>query len=73
MAIDFDELNNFLRKSPMILSQADVLDWSETMTNDVKTKQDSAMFYDWQRSLDKPSRKVLNLSPEPEDESEKEF
>ena len=38
MAIDFDELNNFLRKSPMILSQADVLDWSETMTNDVKTK-----------------------------------
>lgn len=24
MAIDFDELNNFLRNSPMILSQADV-------------------------------------------------
>jgi len=38
MAIDFDELNNFLRKAPMILSQADVLDWSETMTNDAKTK-----------------------------------
>ena len=161
MAIDFDELNNFLRKSPMILSQADVLDWSETMTNDVKTKihdglkagvsyedinnslddnsmdvvntkfpdkvwmvdetfstlhlwiynyeldchlivpdyeemmddnliyytpskmaddvdcyrlmQDSAMFHDWQRSLDKPSRKVLNLPSELEDGREKEF
>ena len=35
--------------------------------------QDSAMFHDWQRSLDNPSRKHLDFSPEPEDESEKEF
>lgn len=38
MAIDFDELNNFRRRSPMPLYQSEVLDWSETMTKDVKTK-----------------------------------
>lgn len=38
MAIDFDNLNDFIRRTPVILSAADVLDWSETMTNDVKTK-----------------------------------
>ena len=38
VAIDFDELNNFLRKSPMVLYQSEILDWSETMTKDVKTK-----------------------------------
>lgn len=38
MAIDFDDLNNFRRRSPMPLYQSEVLDWSETMTKDVKTK-----------------------------------
>ena len=48
----------------------------EEMADDVdyyRLMQDSAMFHDWQRSLDKPSRKYLGLSPAPEDESEKEF
>lgn len=46
------------------------------MADDVdyyRLMQDSEMFHDWQRSLDNPSRKHLDLSPEPEDESEKEF
>lgn len=38
MAIDFDNLNNFTRRTPVILSAADVLDWSEKMTTDVKVK-----------------------------------
>lgn len=38
-----------------------------------RLNQDGEMFYDWQRSLDGPSWKVLNLPSEPEDESEKEF
>lgn len=32
MAIDFDNLNDFTRRTPVILSAADVLDWSEKMT-----------------------------------------
>lgn len=49
---------------------------SSKMADDVdcyRLMQDSAMFHDWQRSLDEPSRKVLNLPSEPENESEKEF
>ena len=38
MAIDFDDLNNFRRRSPMPLYQSEVLDWSERMTTDVKVK-----------------------------------
>lgn len=46
------------------------------MADDVvnyRLNQDGEMYYDWQRSLDNPSRKHLGLLPEPEDESEKEF
>lgn len=46
------------------------------MADDVdcyRLNQDGEVFHDWQRSLDEPSRKYLNLPPEPEDESEKEF
>lgn len=67
MAIDFDELNNFLRKSPMILSQADVLDWSETMTNDVKTKIHDGLkagvsYEDINNSLEDNSMDVVKMS-----------
>ena len=67
MAIDFDELNNFLRKSPMILSQADVLDWSETMTNDVKTKihdglKAGASYDDIEKSLHEYTMNVVKMS-----------
>lgn len=46
------------------------------MADDVvnyRLNQDGEMYHDWQRSLDELSRKYLNLPPEPEDESEKEF
>lgn len=67
MAIDFDELNNFLRKSPMILSQADVLDWSETMTNDVKVKIHDGLkagvsYEDINNSLEDNSMDVVKMS-----------
>lgn len=67
MAIDFDELNNFLRKSPMILSQADVLDWSETMTNDVKTKihdglKAGASYEDIEKSLHEHTMNAVKMS-----------
>lgn len=38
MVIDFDKLNDFTRRTPVILSAADILDWSEKMTTDVKAK-----------------------------------
>lgn len=56
--------DNFIYYTPS--KMADDVDYYRFM-------QDSAMFHDWQRSLDNPSRKHLCLSPEPEDESEKEF
>lgn len=67
MAIDFDELNNFLGKSPMILSQADVLDWSETMTNDAKTKihdglKVGASYEDIEKSLHEHTMNVVKMS-----------
>lgn len=67
MAIDFDELNNFLRKSPMILSQADVLDWSEKMTTDVKVKIHDGLkagvsYEDINNSLEDNSMDVVKMS-----------
>lgn len=63
---DYEEMmdDNLIYYTPS--KMADDVDYYRLM-------QDSAMFHDWQRSLDKPSRKHLGLSPEPEDESEKEF
>lgn len=47
--------------------------YSVDNVDDYRLNQDGEMYYDWQRSLDESSRKVLNLPSEPEDESEKEF
>ena len=67
MAIDFDDLNNFRRRSPMPLYQSEVLDWSETMTKDVKTKirdglELGASYEDIEDSLKEHSMNVVKMS-----------
>lgn len=66
IASDYEEMmdDNLIYYTPS--KMADDVD-------DYRLNQDGEMFYDWQRSLDESSRKVLNLLSEPEDESEKEF
>lgn len=66
IASDYDEMmdDNLIYYTPS--KMADDVD-------DYRLNQDGEMYYDWQRSLDESSRKVLNLPSEPEDESEKEF
>lgn len=67
MAIDFDDLNNFRRRSPMPLYQSEVLDWSETMTKDVKTKirdglKAGVSYEDINNSLEDNSMDVVKMS-----------
>lgn len=67
MAIDFDDLNNFRRRSTIPLYQSEVLDWSETMTKDVKTKirdglELGASYEDISNSLEDNSMDVVKMS-----------
>lgn len=67
MAIDFDELHNFRRRSPIPLYQSEVLDWSETMTSDVKAKihnglQSGVSYEDIEKSLHEHTMNVVKMS-----------
>ena len=67
MAIDFDNLNDFTRRTPVILSAADVLDWSEKMTTDVKVKIHDGLkagvsYEDINNSLEDNSMDVVKMS-----------
>lgn len=67
MAIDFDNLNDFTRRVPVILSAADILDWSEKMTTDVKVKihddlKAGVSYEDINNSLDDNSMDVVKMS-----------
>ena len=67
MAIDFDTLNDFTRRTPAILYQSEVLDWSEAMTNDVKSKihdglKAGASYEDINNSLEDNSMDVVKMS-----------
>lgn len=67
MAIDFDNLNDFTRRTPVILSAADVLDWSEKMTTDVKVKihdglKSGSSYKDIDESLEPESMSVVKMS-----------
>lgn len=67
MAIDFDKLNDFTRRTPVILSTADVLDWSEKMTTDVKVKIHDGLkagvsYEDINNSLEDNSMDVVKMS-----------
>ena len=67
MVIDFDNLNDFTRRTPVILSAADVLDWSEKMTTDVKVKIHDGLkagvsYEDINNSLEDNSMDVVKMS-----------
>lgn len=67
MAIDFDNLNDFTRRTPVILSAADVLDWFEKMTTDVKVKIHDGLkagvsYEDINNSLEDNSMDVVKMS-----------
>lgn len=67
MAIDFDNLNDFTRRTPVILSVADVFDWSEKMTTDVKVKIHDGLkagvsYEDIDNSLEDNSMDVVKMS-----------
>ena len=67
MAIDFDNLNDFTRRTPVILSAADILDWSEKMTTDVKAKihdglKSGSSYKDIDESLEPESMNVVKMS-----------
>ena len=67
MAIDFDNLNDCTRRTPVIFSAADVLDWSEKMTTDVKAKihdgiKAGVSYEDINNSLKDNSMDVVKMS-----------
>lgn len=67
MAIDFDNLNDFTRRTPVILSVADVLDWSEKMATDVKVKIHDGLkagvsYEDINKTLEDNSMDVVKMS-----------